>query len=469
MSDARRGFWLATLAVLPLFTWWLGWFPGFISSDSLDQLNQVETGEYTNGHPAAHTLTFWLITRLWDNPGAISLVQIGLLALVLGLVAKRLIELGIPIALAVGAVWLVSILPAVGPTAISLWKDVAFTIGFLWVFAELLHLAALRHQFWANPWNAARLGVALSLVWLYRHNGVLTVLLLMAVLAWVFRQQLKQVGLTMVTILGIVLVVQGPVLWLFSVDRGRPAVAEVLLPIVASSYVHEPGNFTQAELELLATIAPLEVWRSRYDCDNADPLLFAPAMNIEAIRSDSMPFLWLGLRTIVRDIDTSLGMFWCRASFLFIPGQPSSAYLQRPPFAIAANEQGITRSPVWSDAYEVTLDVFGAAESDGWLWLTWRPAIVIWLSLLTFGLLAWRRAWMLLLPGSLFGIHLLNVAATSLNHEFRLAFPLYVAGILSLPLLWFVAFPEPLTRSVGSVVSDRRSLLDHDVAPVGRR
>jgi len=64
------------------------------------------------------------------------------------------------------------------------------------------------------------------------------------------------------------------------------------------------------------------------------------------------------------------------------------------------------------------------------------------------------------LPAALLGIHFLNVAAFSLNHEFRLAFPLYVAGILSLPLLWFAFNPLAIETSGGP-------LTDNDVAAVG--
>jgi len=457
------------LAVLPLFVWWLGWFPGFLSLDSVDQLTQVETGEYENDHPAAHTLTLWLITRVWDNPGAISLVQIVLLALVLALVCKRTIELGVPLPLAVGAAWLVSLLPAVGPTAITLWKDVAFAIAFLWVLAELLALAAQHTDYWAKWSNPIRLATALSLVWLFRHNGILTALGVMAVVAWAFRRDLKGVAITMVSLLAIVAFVQGPVLWLFSVDRGQPVAAEVLIPVVASSFFHEPGNFSQDERELLASIAPLDVWRDSYDCDSANPLLFDPQMNIDTIRADPAPFFRLGLRTTFRDPDTSLGLLWCRSSFLFQPGQPTSTYLERPPFKIHENDLGIARDPVWSAAYEFTFDIFAATESRSWLWLTWRPAVVTWLTIATFGLLAWRRQWALLVPGSLLGIHLVNVATSSLNHEFRFAFPLYVAGVICLPLLWLAAFPEPLQRSVNRLVMHRRSFSNPDVTAIRGR
>lgn len=440
-----------------------------LSPDSIDQLEQVENGEFTNGHPAIHTISLWLVTRVWDHPGAVTLVQIVAVALLLGFVAGRLIELGVPMLAAVGAAWLVGLSPAVGPTTITIWKDVAFTVAFLWVFAELLMLVRLRAGYWVSSWNPIRLGVALALVWLVRHNGVLTVLLVLAVVAAVYRKQLRRVGVTVLTLFGTLLLVVGPVYWLFSVDRGRPAPGEVLLPVVASSFTHEPGNFDADDLDLLSSIGPLEVWESAYDCDTADPLLFADELDIEVIRRDPNPFLGLGLRTLLRDPDTSLGFFLCRSSYLFAPIQPANAYLHRPPFAIAENALGIERSPVWQPAYDATREVFRVAESDRWLWLVWRPALVIWATLLTYAALARRPTRLLLVPGSLLGAHLLNVMATSLNHEFRLALPLYVTGIMSWPLLWFVFHPDRLEQTERVGVVKRRSLLDDDIAAIGER
>jgi hypothetical protein len=171
------------------------------------------------------------------------------------------------------------------------------------------------------------------------------------------------------------------------------------------------------------------------------------------------------VRTFVRDLDTSLGFFWCRASYLFLPPQPDDAYLQRPPFAIAENTAGLKRSPVWSRAFDTTRFFFRNAESSTWLWLAWRPGVVIWAMIVTYAALA-RRARILLIPGTLLGIHLLNVAATSLNHEFRLAFPLYVTAIMSLPLWWFVRSPDQLAEPPGAFEPTGRTLDDDDVTAV---
>ena len=85
-------------------------------------MQQVASGDFTNSHPAFHTISMWFVTRFWDSPAAISLLQIILLALVLAFIARRLIALGVPLWLAVGAVWVTTLIPVVAPTALSLWK-----------------------------------------------------------------------------------------------------------------------------------------------------------------------------------------------------------------------------------------------------------------------------------------------------------------------------------------------------------
>lgn len=69
-------YWLAGLVALPLLVWWLGWYPGFASSDTIDQWSQIRTGVYFNHHPAVHTLFLDLFSGGGDRPGLVTLLQI---------------------------------------------------------------------------------------------------------------------------------------------------------------------------------------------------------------------------------------------------------------------------------------------------------------------------------------------------------------------------------------------------------
>ncbi len=447
-------FLLALAAALPLLTWWLGWFPGFASSDSIDQLGQVADFDFTNVHPAFHSFLMWVVTRVWNSPGAVTLVQVLVMTALLALAARRLVQLGVPVWVGVGAAWLVASLPAVGTTTIAIWKDVPFTLAMLWAFTELLLMARDPAAFWTGRGGPVRLGAALGLMWVFRHNGFITVLAVLAVLAWLFRRSWRRVGVAAGGLLGVLVAVN--VLYVvLGVDRSSIEPAQVFISDVAASLTHEPGNFSPGELAYLETIAPLDVWTGRYDCANSTPLAFDPAFDADAIAEDPGPFRSIVAKTLLRDPDTVLGHRFCAASYLFWPPQPGDAYFHRPPFSIAANDLGIERDPRSFRAYDFTLSIFQWAEPDGRLWLTWRPALVLWLATAAYAAVAWRGPRRLLLPAVLLAAHALNVALTTPAQEFRFAFGLYVCGLLSLPLVWLVvgsarevaeARPEPVAE-----------------------
>ena len=442
-DDASRAVLLALLSVVPLLVWWLGWFPGFLSSDSIDQLGQADRFEFFNFHPAFHSLYLWLITRFWDSPGAVTLVQLLLLAGLLGLVARRLVQVGVPLRLAVGAAWFVSVLPAVTTTTIAVWKDVPYTLALLWAFSELLDLARDPEGFWRSRAGPVRLGTALGLVWLLRHNGFLTVVVLLVILGVVFRRELRRLVPTVTALIAMLFVVLGVLYRVLPVETASIEPSEVFTSDVAASLKHEPGNFSREELDYLAGIAPLDLWTSRYSCYDSSPLVFDPDFKTAVIRDDPGPFRSLAVRTLLRDPDTVLGHRWCAASYLFGPAQPDGAFFHRPPFDIASNDRGWVRDPIVWRAYRATLAIYQWAEPDSRLWLTWRPALVVWAAALTYLGVALRKSLRLLLvPGALILAQLLNVVVTTPAQEFRFAFGIYVMGWLSLPLLWLVARPS---------------------------
>ncbi len=453
-TPERRAFLLALAAVLPLLVWWLGWFPGFVSSDSVDQLGQARRFEFINVHPAFHTLGIWLVTRVWDSPGAVSLVQVLATTGLLALAAGRLARLGVPVWLAAGTAWVVALLPAVGTTTIALWKDVPYSLALLWAFTEVLALAADPDGYWARRWSPIRMGLALALVWMFRHNGFLTVVPFLLVLAIWMRRRLAQLA-PVAAVIAVVVIGANFVLYpLLDVDRTGIEPAGVFVSDVAASLRHEPGNFSDEEIAYLRTIAPLEFWRDAYDCHDSTPLVFGQAFTGSVITGDPARFRDLVVRTYLRDPDTVLGHRWCAANYLLWPPQPRDGYFHRPPFEIAANDLGIVRDPISDRAFQLTLDVFQWAEPDGRLWLTWRPALAVWLAIVAYAGVAWRRELRVLLLGAaLLALQMANVAATTPAQEFRFAYGVYLVALLSAPLLWLVARPGDLPAADGEAAA----------------
>ena len=427
---------LAGLAALPPFIWWLGWSPGFASSDTIDQWTQLTTEKYLNHHPAIHTFLMDVVSVDGLYPGLVTLLQVLLFGLLMAYAAKWLVAAGVPTWLAVGAAWLLGVSPAIAPTTISLWKDVPFGLFFLWAWIELLALVLddARVTKWGSP---LRLGLALAGVALFRANGILTVLPMLGLLIWLERGHIKFALRLAATTAGAWLVVSILGYGLLDVGGSSIEPATVFLPEIAASFNNQPQYFGPDEVDLLEAVAPLEVWENSYECFDSTTLVFNPQFRSSVVTQDPDPYRRLEITVLLRDPGSVVSHRLCAANFLYSPQQPDDAYFHRPEYEIPQNEVGLVRDPVSEEALEITDNLWRWAETDSRLWLTWRPAIVLLPALAVLALFAFLQPFRpLLVPGALFLIHFLNVAATSPAQEFRYAYPLYLTGVLTLTLIW---------------------------------
>lgn len=439
--------WLwAGLSAVPPFVWWLGWHPGFVSSDTIDQFGQLRSEVIYDHHAPLHTLYLDLLSFDGALPGVVTLFQLLLFGALLVYGSKWLMRAGVPAWLAVGAAWLLGMSPAVAPMTLALWKDVPFGLVTLWAWIELLAIAVDRRRL-ERLWPAVRLGLALAGVWLLRGNGPLTVLLTGLALTVVLRGHFRALAVTGATLLSIVFLVLVPGYALVDVQPSGVHPAEVFLADVAASLNAEPETFTQSDLQLIEEVAPFYVWSERYDCYESTPLLFDPEFSHVAVRDSSDEWVALQLRILLRDPDSVLAHRICASNFVYSPAQPEGVYFHRPPYEIPPNEVGLARQPLVDEAFRLTDRIWRWAEVEGRLWLTWRPAIVLLPALAVMVLFAFRPAGRrFLIPSIVFLAHLANVAATSPAQEFRFAYPLYLTGVLTIPLVWPVLAGQTGTR-----------------------
>jgi len=434
---------LGSLTIVPLLVWWAGWFPGIMSSDSVDQWNQVLIFDFQNAHPITHTAYLWVVSLVWQSPGAVALTQVILSAVVLAFIARRLVQVGVLQWIAVGAVWLISVLPMTGAMTIAIWKDVPFSLAMAWAFTELLLLARDKTQFWSGWQGPLRLGAALGLMWALRANGRFTTVAFVVILGIVFYRQwrgLLVVGSGVVA-LGVILPASLTVLLPVTSQPFEPA--QVFMPQVGSVLVHDPAALSGEDIDLMVAVTPLDVWIDAYDCGNSSPLVFNPAFDNSVVQNDPSAYRSLVLRSALAAPLNVAGHRWCAGEYLLSPYNRTGTYVHRPPFAIWANDIGLERAPLSDRAYAATLWMYQVAEKPGLIWLTWRPAIYVLAGLATFGAL-WRRPSLRPLNwiGILFIVHLGNVFLTSPSHEFRYAYGLYLFSLASLPLWYLIVDPK---------------------------
>lgn len=425
-----------------MMVWWLGWFPGIMSSDSIDQWNQALTYDFYSLHPITHTAYLWGISVLWESPGAVALTQVVLTAVVLMFVARRLVQLGVNTWIAVGAMWIIALLPMTGAMTIAIWKDVPFTLAMVWVFIELLDLARDRARYWNTFNGPIRLGVALGLMWALRANGKLTVIVFATALVFAFRAYRRATVALVTAIVAVGIATPMMITAILPVTSQTFEPAAVFMSDVGSVIVHDPDAMSQADLDLAAAVAPLAVWRNNYGCGDSGPLVFNDRFDSVVVRANPSAYRGLVVRAVLGAPLTVAGHRWCAGEYLLSPINRTKTFVHRPRFDIWPNTIGLARDPISDRAYAITLSAYKLAEKSGIEWFTWRPAIFVLAGLITYaGVALRRRLRPLLWIGGLFAIHLGNVFMTSPSHEFRYAYGLYLIALASLPLWELIAQP----------------------------
>src|SRR5262249_16523119 len=160
--------WYAAVPVAAWTVYWLAFFPGVVSHDSIAQWREVLDGRDDGWPPAFRPWALCPLRRPWRSLGAVRLAQVMPGGLLVGgfLAATR--RLGAS-ALATwsAAVWL-AVSPVFGMSVIAVGKDTAFGLALVWTTMLLLR-ARMRGALTIG--DGAWLGASLALLCLFRHNG----------------------------------------------------------------------------------------------------------------------------------------------------------------------------------------------------------------------------------------------------------------------------------------------------------
>ena len=466
-SDSWRTWALAyAIAQAILLGWWIAFYPGTLSYDSIMYVWQVSTSNWTTQHSVLYNALVWLSLQATGQLAVLTLTQTvamagGLAYAVVGL--RRLRVPGRWLVIAAGAT---VCLPVVGTFAVYVSKDVAFAVTQVWLLGTVARLFAARSA-GLNGRRANRLWFALLaefvLIGLFRQNGIVVIALTTAGLAVVLagtRWRLLACGAAAIVVGFVANLAVYPAL---GVRRVGP---ELLLgPIyadIAVAYANRPAAFTDADIRLIAAVAPLEYWRSTANCYNADSTLTYAndRFNFALARGHQRELvqLWLSLISRIPDEVTSTRL--CRGSIAWnpFPGPTNGRTVKVPISGVgklyAFPPEQLARSP-FRDAIR-SAPVSGPANAGArWFrrltdiraveWLAWRGATWCYVAYLAVILFAKRQRELGLLGlAAIVAANQLNVLVNNPDQLVRYMTAPIILGILLLPLA-FVRRPRPQT------------------------
>ncbi len=258
----------------------LGFYPGIISNDSINQLTQIVTGNYTNWHPFYHTnlIRFFVFigtSVLHDiNAGVAlySLFSIILMSACFSYAVVTLYQLNInkKIILAVSLIYM--LMPHHILYSFTMWKDVPFSASVL-----LFTISAFRYFRKIGQNNTLDM-VLLALgafgICLFRGNGLIVMFILIIISVIFFRKKAPGICLSMVCILVVSLILSYPVLNSFNIEQADTAEVMSLQFQQISRTLIENDDIPQDQLELISKIADPEGFRNVYESTISNPIKY---------------------------------------------------------------------------------------------------------------------------------------------------------------------------------------------------
>ncbi len=268
-SLRSRYSWL--LFTLPMVAVWgiylLTFWPGMMSTDSNVQWGQILTGQYNDAHPVFHTLSMWLVTRIWLSPAAVVISQILFLGLTVAWGIRLLEEHGLP----GWAGWLLAAIFALAPLngnmVIVLWKDIPYSTSLFLLSLMILKVVLTKGAWLEKRYTWVWLGLVSLCVASFRHNGFPVPIAAWIAVLILYRKWWKHVVQAAVLSLVLYGVIRGPLFTAMKVEQPESGTLQHILMHHIAAHINTGQPLTPSEQALADFIAPGSRWG--YNCCSA--------------------------------------------------------------------------------------------------------------------------------------------------------------------------------------------------------
>lgn len=278
--------------------------PGIVTNDSLAQINNILTGEYSNHHPVFNTIVIKLFIDIAFSLGMD--ISIGILlfcifqsvfmSLIYAYCVETMCEMGMNKYVLVIVTLFYALVPYNFVYSNTLTKDTMFA-GFALLL--VISLFRIREQLGRKNLSMGILFMSSVGFILFRTNGYYAYIVLIIVLILVKFDRKKEILYIVLSSFVVAFILRGPVLEVFNVVQ--PDTAESLsIPLQQiGRYVKEGGTLSDDEREYLDSIMDVDIIDEEYKDWISDPMknLVRDAGGNSVIEADKVEFIktWLSL------------------------------------------------------------------------------------------------------------------------------------------------------------------------------
>ncbi|MDO5377532.1 MAG: hypothetical protein Q4G52_04275 [Clostridia bacterium] len=429
----------AGLCLLSMLCYWVAYYPGGVSSDTLMQWEQAHQLRFDDWHPALHSMILCLLIHIVDHPAFVLLVQMAAYAAAVGYVTAVLRRWRFPRPLCVLTAAYLSLSPAICNTMTFIWKDCAFAICALLLGTQMLEIHLSQGMWLRRRAHLAALALTLALTSIMRHNGPAMTLPAVVWLFVSFPKAFKRIFTVSLAALLLVLGIKGPLYSALSVQRSQASLSETFgVPMVILSHIfaEAPNALDEETVAFLTRFAPQETFAQLDACGDWNEIKWyvsSPDLSDKTLSQVSA----MALRAAAKEPQLALDAL---AGLWQLPLLPfGEAYWRLSPYTSQEFVFSFRYEPGGFAPLQYLLGGLCRLFSKPALsWLSWCPGFALLTVMLACALLSQGRpASALLLPAMLIAYDLATALVLSSPTDFRfflstpMLAPLCVFGLLA--------------------------------------
>lgn len=264
------------LIIIPLLCTIIAHYPGVITPDIVGQYNQALNNSYTNWHPVMHTLIMFKIPLLFYK-GLISPVifQCCLIYIILLYFCHFCRINFLNFKQTIGILLLIVLNPLFLRFSVTMWKDVMYSWSIFLATLFLINIVITNGDWLQKNTHKIWLIIGSLPILLFRHNGIVSFVLIFIGLAIFFVKWRKFALISLFTILIANFIMVGPIYKSFNIDNRTGGKSEMVGLVMGQiSYYYNNSYFPKDELKVLNDVTALENWNNYYNPRNFNSIKY---------------------------------------------------------------------------------------------------------------------------------------------------------------------------------------------------
>ncbi|MEO0218145.1 MAG: hypothetical protein ABIL72_06420, partial [candidate division WOR-3 bacterium] len=296
-----------------LFIYFLAYFPGIYSSDSINQVMQA-TGleQFHNWHTPFHTLTIKMILKLFHHIGFYILIQIIFASILFAWILSKLKLKNLELYLI-----LIFAFPITSLMLIVLWKDIPFSLSLIWL-SFLLYFAYNDKNYLKNNLNLIAFIISLSFVMLFRYNGIPIVIIVLIIMFFLFKEDVKR---TFIILLSLIIIYSFSEILFYKILKVERSICKYQKDLfILSEYVVNNFPFELKDKKIIEEIKKFEDIKETYNCYSLNSLFWGyKEINFIKFKEHRKEIRKILIKAISRDIKPFINHTICSSSYLWYP------------------------------------------------------------------------------------------------------------------------------------------------------